>query len=202
LPRSTERIHFRGQAAIEAVQDLRETYPAPEDFVDVLAYGSKRDPLSYPEVAKRVQKHQLFGPWVSFKAADLLERVLRARINFDESEVFMFKEPMAGAQLVWQELNPSLATRYSEKEIAHEVVERMRVGLKKLKAPPHYDRPIGLQEIETCLCKYKSYTKGHYWVGKDIKEIRHGLRPWLSYSTTAIAFVEWLPKEVKGATLW
>jgi hypothetical protein len=34
---------------------------------------------------------------------------------------------------------------------------------------------VNVQEIETIFCKYKSYVKGHYHVGKDIHEIREAL---------------------------
>lgn len=36
----------------------------------------------------------------------------------------------------------------------------------------------GVQEAETVLCKYKSYRNGHYFVGKDTKEIRYALKGW------------------------
>jgi hypothetical protein len=47
--------------------------------------------------------------------------------------------------------------------------------LGTLKAPPRFERRINIQEIETILCKWKSHINGHYFVGKDIQEIRHGL---------------------------
>jgi hypothetical protein len=42
-------------------------------------------------------------------------------------------------------------------------------------APPRYERPINVQEVETILCKYKAYMNGHYRVGEDIRACREGL---------------------------
>ena len=47
--------------------------------------------------------------------------------------------------------------------------------LKDLHAPPGRTRRIGIQEVETVLCKYKSHTHGRYAVGKDIEETYHSL---------------------------
>jgi hypothetical protein len=56
-------------------------------------------------------------------------------------------------------------------------------------APPRHDRPVGVQEVETCLCKYKSYVNGHYPIGKDSRELRHALTGWGSKADQLRAFV-------------
>ncbi len=42
-------------------------------------------------------------------------------------------------------------------------------------APPHYDRNVNIQEIETICCKYKAHTKGHYAIGHDWEAIAKSL---------------------------
>jgi len=58
------------------------------------------------------------------------------------------------------------------------------------KAPPRDDRPCGAAEVESILCKFKSMRGGHYFVGKDIKEVRHALQGW---GTTAANLLRHLP---------
>jgi hypothetical protein len=53
--------------------------------------------------------------------------------------------------------------------------DRLIKELGDLRAPPRYERPINIQEVETILCKWKSHLSGHYELGKDIIEVRHGL---------------------------
>src|SRR5262249_13888900 len=47
--------------------------------------------------------------------------------------------------------------------------------------------------LETVWCKHLSHVHGHYPVGKDICEIRHGLEPWLESSPTAKRFLTAMP---------
>lgn len=42
-------------------------------------------------------------------------------------------------------------------------------------APPRFDRPLNVQEAETVLCKWKSYSGGHYEIGEDVAACREGL---------------------------
>jgi hypothetical protein len=58
------------------------------------------------------------------------------------------------------------------------------------KAPPRDDRPCGAAEVESVLCKFKSMRGGHYFVGKDIKEVRHALQGW---GTTAEKLLRHMP---------
>ena len=57
-----------------------------------------------------------------------------------------------------------------------------------------YERPVGLQEVETILCKWKSHMNGHYPLNNDIMEIRHGLKDWLPVSALARAFYDAMPE--------
>jgi hypothetical protein len=48
-------------------------------------------------------------------------------------------------------------------------------------------------EVETILCKAKSCWHRKYWIGKDIKEVRHGLEGW---GETANLLLKHMPNEV------
>jgi hypothetical protein len=57
-------------------------------------------------------------------------------------------------------------------------VEHYVKMFKKFNAPGGTPRPVNVQEVETIFCKYKSHLKGHYPLGKDTREIHHGLDGW------------------------
>jgi len=198
-PRGRERRHFRGEQGISTVRDLARVYgDQPYDMVRVILNGAP----DYREVTRRVKDHRGFGPWISFKVADMVDRVVGQRVDFDEAAVFMFKDPVKAAFMYWnqqhdRELEGPVPTG-QEEEIIHSVVAELIdyfAGHMKHMAPPRKDRLVNLQEIETILCKWKSHLHGHYPLFNDIKEIREGLEPWLPYASLAREFDKHLPKE-------
>lgn len=187
-PRGSERRHFRGNAAISAVESYKEKYNQPEEMVDyIVGQGDN----TYQEVAARTTEHRLFGPWISFKVADMIDRVLNKRVNFDSASVFMFTDPVKGAKMVYDSKHNDLDV--PEQEKIDWSVAYLREEYKDLMAPPFYDRKIELQEIETCLCKWKSHMNGRYPIGNDIKEIKHGLSAWVDTVETAYLFDKSMP---------
>jgi hypothetical protein len=64
---------------------------------------------------------------------------------------------------------------------------------QRLPAPPSNDRPCGVQEIETVLCKFKASLGGSYWIGRDIHEVRNALKGW---GPTATKMLAAMPPEV------
>jgi hypothetical protein len=185
-PRGHERRHMRGAAASQCWEDLRARYPdAPEDFTD----GVRAETCG--DVMKRVSRHVQFGPWIGFKVADMLERVLGWPVNFQTSTVFFFRDPRKAAVLYAGTARPTwLPTDSQAVEWASESLLR---EFNDLQAPPARDRPVGLQEVETVLCKWKSHLNGHYPVGFDTAEIKTGLRQWASCSPTAWLVSENMP---------
>ena len=179
-PRGAERRHFRGLKCVEAVKQLRDRLSPmhPDWLIGELIKGNVlRLPLD--EVMERVQKWPLFGPWIAFKAADMLERLLNVSVVFPEDLAILYKEPRAALDLLTtpaQEANQILIKHFA-----------------KFKAPPSFNRDCGVAETETILCKWKSFLGGHYWVGKDIKEVRHGLVGW---GETADKLLRHMPAEV------
>lgn len=164
-PRASERRHFRGQFSVDCVERLAKRYPQPEEF---MLYISGAAPHVH-EVRNRVEEHKGFGGWASFKFADLTDRVWGVPVEFD-LKTAMYDTPTKGALLVheleWNEEPGSLedAVRTSQ--------ELFELGTRGLLAPPLEDRSLGFAELETALCKFKSYRKGSYHIGKDIIECR------------------------------
>lgn len=193
-PRGHERRHFRGKAAVDAVNDLRARYQHPEFFVNyVMGKGGH-----FTDVAARVKEHTLFGPWMAFKVADMAERVLKIPVDFDDSAVFMFNDPTKAALTLWRnkkglpaDARPKDAATHAK--IINGVVAHLLTVFQGYQAPPDNHRPLGLQEIETILCKWKSHMNGHYPPYNDIDEIRAGLEPWCKALDGAKLFMQHMP---------
>ena len=207
-PRGRERRHFRGKLAINACVDLEHRYGAvPESMVREIVQGAP----SYEAVSTIVQRHRGFGPWIGFKVADMIDRILGVHVDFTEASVFMFKDPVRAAEMFFMDQmmthTPTddgaseLAVHFKIKKEHHAdviggVVDHLTgVFAPRFKAPPLYDRPVGLQEVETILCKWKSHMNGHYPLGNDITEIRAGVQPWAENCQTACEFLEKMPNE-------
>jgi Alpha-glutamyl/putrescinyl thymine pyrophosphorylase clade 2 len=182
-PRGAERRHFRGWVCEQAVKalhgDHKEPYPA-DYLVQSLAAACYSKPIELATVMGWVQQKPLFGPWIAFKAADMLERILGAQIEFPVDLALIYKEPRAALGML---------------EIPAERASlQLLQYFYEFKAPPSGNRNCNIQEVETVLCKWKSSVGGHYWVGKDIHEVRHGLKGW---GKTADKLLRCMPKEVE-----
>lgn len=194
-PRGHERRHARGEQGLRMVAGLRERYLArPQEMVESLLRHCQGG-VTYESVAQRVQEHTYFGPWIAFKVADMLERICAAPINFSEAAVFMFKDPVKAAEMLYrQRAGVPENARVKTEAVVHPIVEHLREAFKDLSAPPHRERGIELQEVETVLCKWKSHMNGHYPLNNDINEIRAGLAGW---GETARAFDHALPQPME-----
>lgn len=191
-PRGHERRHMRGANAEKCWEAMMGRYGfAPERFVDVCVPG----PTSCRDVIKRVRDHVQFGPWIGFKVADMTERVLGIPVDFKHAEVFIFDDPKKAALLFWRlsQNQPVGAKPRDEARVLELAVHFLTESFSALKAPPRYDRPIGLQEVETVLCKWKSHLNNHYPINNDITEISEGLVPWLPLSETARKLLAHMP---------
>lgn len=167
-PRGTERRHWRGSLAIKSLESLsRET---PENVLK--HWFNSRD---FNKVFDNVQQYAGFGPWIAFKIADLAERTGYAEVrNFTPSCLNIYSEPKKGAALfMYGDTERSI----DDAELGV-VVVTLQQYFSHYKAPPIYDRRIGVQEVETILCKWKSHMNGRYLLGKDTCEIFHHLHGW------------------------
>lgn len=187
-PRGHERRHARGKQGIGMVSDLaRRYYDDPSQMINYITKRLTPDPaipMAFALITDRVKEHTLFGPWIAFKVADMVERVLDIPVNFEQAHIFMFKDPVKAALMLWRQrmgLSPSYDGIIKPKDlngVIAEVVNYLVNEFKDLKAPPEGDRPIQLQEVETVLCKWKSHQNGHYPLYNDIDEINAGLVDW------------------------
>lgn len=194
-PRGRERRHFRGAAGISAVAQLAQAYSEhPERMVDLICEYAP----DFKDVTGKVMEHPLFGPWIAFKVADMIERVLGVHVDFTEAAVFMFKDPVKAAVMYWNqqnyhELEDQPGPPFIRNVIIPEVVSELTCYFAHVKAPPRNDRPVGLQEVETVLCKWKSHMHGHYPPGLDTREIRESLTLWAPHSWAASNFLRAMP---------
>jgi len=197
-PRGAERRHFRAANATGPMAYLRVKYKTASAAVEGMtgAHQAERDNLSFASVARNVESHPGFGPWMSFKIADMAERVLGYGVNFDNCSLNMYKDPTQGAAVGYLEwmgsggiLDAGERAAYEAKpwtypvvpeEISQSVAYYIKTFNKRHKVGslPGLKRALNIQEIETIFCKYKSHIKGHYPVGKDTREIVHGLKGW------------------------
>lgn len=192
-PRGHERRHWRGTAAVRSWKELHLRYEntGPQGMLDYLEAGAP----SFKEIVKRVKEHFLFGDWIGFKIADMIDRVLGTHVDFSTDDVFFYKDPYEAALRLWRLETglPANAQPKDDKMVIREVVGHCEKMFGQYWAPPLMDRSVGLQEIETVLCKWKSHQNGHYPLGNDLTEIAAGLREWAPYSKTAIAMIGALP---------
>ena len=163
-PRSAERRHFRGEKCVKAVQFLAKK--GPQDWIQELIRPlAGRNNLTETHIMERIQKWPLFGPWIAFKAADMLETCAGVPVTFSDNIGLIYKEPREALDILGE------ANHHSP----WYVWDDLRSTFAQVDAPPLKRRKCGPQEVETILCKWKSHYRGHYRVGKDIAEVRHGL---------------------------
>lgn len=165
-PRGTERRHFRGELARTTIDRL-EAYGQPADVLRAMAPAG----ADFWEVSRAVQRFYGFGTWIAFKVADTLDRVGWTTVPMDGSILGMYSEPAAGASLYFHGRPDYNLTEAELKWVVQDLLDAYPGRM----APPTGDRPLGVAEVETILCKFKSHLNGHYQVGKDIREVLHGL---------------------------
>jgi len=167
-PHGRERRHFRGSAADKAIRYMID-FGSPEQVVDHMTAGN-----DFATVAAHAQEFPMFGPWISWKIADMAESVMQRVVDFSGAELGIYRDPVQGAALV----------KFGDKhypitlEELHEVVNQLTNDFSDCLAPPRYDRIINIQEVETILCKYKAHVYWRYYAGMDIDEVAEGLHGW------------------------
>lgn len=81
-PRGAERRHYRGNTAQLSFQDLKK-FGNPEEIVDFMVKGP-----TFHEIQQRVKLFYGFGPWVTWKIADMAERVFLQGCSLSLAYVF------------------------------------------------------------------------------------------------------------------
>ena len=184
-PRGTERRHFRGEAALGAVKALRSAYDKPEAMVDYLVSGK----MDVRSIIDRVCNHKLFGPWIGFKVADMIDGVLKIKVDQSDVSVFLYRTPR---ESILANL-PKLNLKGSVEEQLEGAMHWLKDELSDCYIPHKPKTPPDWFSLETVWCKHLSHMHGHYPPYKDIKEIRHGLEPWAKHYRTAKIFADCMP---------
>jgi len=167
-PRAHERRHWRGQKCVDSVAWLRERFPVPEDAVRSLE--DLPGDINLQAVELEVTRWPQFGPWIAFKAADMMERVLGIPVEFPTSITSMYKDPRVGAEMAGPLLGGLVPQR---------VTDLLLFEYRDMDAPPGGGRKVGVQEVETVLCKWKAARRhGGYWIGADTESHRRELELW------------------------
>jgi hypothetical protein len=199
-PRGHERRHFRAKNAELSLSHLFTRFGDQNTAGNLIQYLCA-DPLdgqlAFKTVSDRVQTLVGFGPWIAWKIADMIERVVGVRVDFSGSDIFMFKDPAEAALLLWEYEHPGESLPETKAEctgIMHQNATRLVEVFKAYNAPPNRARPVNIQEVETILCKWKSHQRGFYPINNDINEINHGLECWAPVSETAQRFRNAMPK--------
>lgn len=177
-PRAHERRHWRGQKCVDSVDQLKARFKHPEDAI--IRLESCR---SLGEVNTTIGAWPQFGPWIAFKAADMLERVLAVPVAFPNELITLFKDPKEGAEMMSTLMDPNDDLGIGPQD----VVSILLHAYEDMLAPGHRDsgRTCNIQEVETVLCKWKSGVKGHYYIGKDTDDHRRELRQWEAHDLLA-----------------
>lgn len=166
-PRAHERRHWRGQKCVDSVDWLSAKFKHPEEAVLSLE-GSR----TLREVEDRMGSWPQFGPWISFKAADMLERVLGVPVTFPNSILTMYRDPLKATELA----RPLMGV-----ETNQAVADTMLEAFGGMMAPGFRGeaaRLVNIQEVETVLCKWKSARGSHYHIGLDTRDHRAELERW------------------------
>jgi hypothetical protein len=167
-PRSAERRHFRGDNAKKSVEYLKSR------GVDSLFKPLVGNDLTVQQVMEEVQSWVGFGPWISYKVADMLERLDISKVNFRTTDSVIYKSPLDGIKDLWK-IEKELQPFPSNSSLIEWGMSRLEEKLGDLLAPPRYERRLDYNEFETCYCKWHSHLSGKYPVGKDCHEIKEGL---------------------------
>ena len=203
-PRAAERRHFRGQKCADAVEWLRREFERPENPVKHLMIHPdwERTGMTDKKIMTYVRDWPMFGPWIAFKAADMLERCAGVPVKFDPDIALMYDEPRRALDILSEGafevaddgtgITTGIQPRDWDRRKWYDVLS---MYFRKHLAPPARDRTCGPQEVETVLCKWKSYMGGHYHIGKDIHDHRGALAGW---GSTAASMLAKMPEEVQG----
>lgn len=202
-PRGAERRHFRGKESVKAIAELSSTYPIPERFLDAMCNG----PMDVGSVIARANEHPLFGSWIGFKVADMIDAIwLPGGVVQDDISCFLYDTPRQSIQenyesgLLGQLPRPNtdlyeyamswLCTQLRDQRIPHKPSGR---------TPDWFS-------LETVWCKHLSHMHGAYPLYKDMDELYDGVKPWFSYTKRTRAaerFWGGLPKRVRESyDLW
>ncbi len=194
-PRGSERRHFRGSKSVDAVMSLSQRYGnRPENMIDYLLDGS----MDVRSVMKRAKHHFMFGDWIAFKIADMIDAVMGIRVDQSELSVFLYDTPRKSILEHYHTGLLGLARDFSDKVVLELAMSWLWMELKDLRVPHKPESAPDWFSLETVWCKHLSHLHGHYPLWNDIDEINRGVALWGPYAKTAQDFGKAMPKRPQG----
>ena len=135
-------------------------------------------PTNAGKAMKELQKVKGVGPWAAWKLVDLISCCLGKEFDFKNLDFRVAYEYPIRGMLMINNLDEKLFRKINDTTYSECIKNtyKMLGNTLELKAPPKKKRPINLQEIETCLCKYHSYRHGHYYLGHDIDRLHKRIK--------------------------
>lgn len=198
-PRGRERRHFRGDQAVQAVQDwgIRAGAYAEVMIVDIKGEGNE----PFAAVARRARKYRGIGQWMAFKIVDLLDACLGAEVDQRDVEPFLYDTPRESFLRMYREDMGQADSGVTEERAAQAAMQWLRSQLLSETIPHKPGKRLDNFCLETIACKHKSHLNGHYPPGNDIAEIQEGLAPWVQVSRAAEDFLAAMPRDPNGLPL-
>lgn len=190
-PRGPERRHFRGDAAVFAVDDLMAEYGnKPEDMVIKLLDGRR----TVTAIIARVKRHYMFGNWIGFKAADMLD-ALFTEVDQSDISVFLYDTPRNSILENIAEGVIPIPEKYkfNERAMLEHGMNWLLAQLSKLRIPHKPRCPPDWFALETVYCKHLSHKHGHYPLLKDTREIHEDIVHWTPVCAAAGQFRDRFP---------
>lgn len=148
--RGGARRHFRAGKAISALRTMERRFPDIKEFF-------KQIPLDYFDAKEFITSLPEFGAFSAFKIADMAERTCGVKVDFSRVQLKdLAKFPRRGADLAADYINAKRRAKLAGfNALTPEIIlEQLKSYKWALAAPPHRDRPLNVQEIETCFCNY------------------------------------------------
>jgi hypothetical protein len=155
--RGSERRHFRGDNGRKSIESIKP-YGSPDQFWDAM-YAK-----DYISIRNKFKNISGFGDYFIWKYADYCDRVFGMPVDMSGAIKFLPGEPREGSKIIAEEMGLSDISNF-EATIKYCLDECGKIDLI---APPIFERPVGLLEIETCYCMYKHTVNGNDYVGHDI----------------------------------
>lgn len=176
----SELLYYTGQVKVEDLkfgaerQKQKNHFPKWKDSLNQIDFEkmmSIYDGSKYEDFFDMFSKIDGMGPWASWKAADIMNKVFGVRFIFNDwTFLKSYEFPLRGLLMVsGREEDVSIYKK--RKDLYLEDFTRVRSRLKGIKTH-HFFSTDDVFTIETCLCKYHSYKHGKYHVGEDLKKVQ------------------------------
>lgn len=156
--RGGARRHFRNPVAKAALKVMEKRFPDLSVFF-------RNMPGDFFEARRYITALPQFGDFSAYKIADMAERTCEVKVDFSRVGLKdMAKFPNRGAALAASYLGLT-----DDAAGSAAVYQKLLATKWPMLAPPHRDRPLNAQELETMFCNY-GHSKWHP-PGYEAKEL-------------------------------